>query len=880
MSRRHPHPSFVDRSPPRYCPPSVNRLAPANFAAALFLCLHPGGVVAQPPAAAPAQPESFDGRPLREVRLVRLDPDDASKTLPISTTLEQLIRNQVRSEPGKPFSQAAARDDLTRLNRLSHFNTLRTDVQPLADGSVVLTFTFTQRQLIQDVQVVGNRLLSDQDILKEAQILAGTPIDRFQIDRNLRAIEEAYRRKGYYRCRVTVDEKELAESQIVLYRIIEGDRLRVADVRFQGNTAFSPRELRTVVNTTEYFPILEAGPLDDDVVAFDKTSLMQYYRDRGYLDATTDARYQPSPDGKEAIVTFEIREGPLYTLRSVRVLYGDPPGALSRTRGTSDTDKAIAQYRAEVLKDPAADLTYLTPEQLRQVGRSALTDAQITGLMTLKPGDVYTENKLRASVDAVRAAFSELGLLLFEGDRPEPASIRPTEVRDASAPLVDLILFIKTGEPTITGEITVIDNDITKQKVAMQRIELEPGRPLDLNASEQSVKNLESSGLFVRGQTRITIQPPDETRPGERDITVKVTEAPTGKVGLGVAVDSDAGLVGIISLQQSNFDLADPPRTFDELISGNAFRGAGQNFLLEILPGTTQQNYQLSLSEPALFETDYSGSGTVFFRNRDYREYDEQRYGARVGLGRRFGTVWNGQLQTRVESIQLSDIDPTDPVDYFIFEDESFITGVGVLFNRNTTDNRFRPGRGSFLSFGVEQAGAIGGDFDFTKLHGEYSTFFNVHETFLGYRTVLSLKTSVDYIPQDPDAVPVFERYYLGGRSFRGFAQRAVSPIGIRNDTRTPGDDPVGGTFSFFVGAEINQPVYKDIVSVVGFVDTGTVNNDVTLDNYRVSVGLGLRLYIKQLSDVPLAFDFGFPIMKEDTDRRRLFTFTLDIPFQ
>ena len=55
-----------------------------------------------------------------------------------------------------------------------------------------------------------------------AAILSGTPIDRFQIDRSARAIEDLYRSKGYYQARVELDEKTLAESQIVVFKVVEG----------------------------------------------------------------------------------------------------------------------------------------------------------------------------------------------------------------------------------------------------------------------------------------------------------------------------------------------------------------------------------------------------------------------------------------------------------------------------------------------------------------------------------------------------------------------------------------------------------------------------------------------------------------------------------
>jgi outer membrane protein insertion porin family len=83
----------------------------------------------------------------------------------------------------------------------------------------------------------------------------------------------------------------------------------------------------------------------------------------------------------------------------------------------------------------------------------------------------------------------------------------------------------------------------------------------------------------------------------------------------------------------------------------------------------------------------------------------------------------------------------------------------------------------------------------------------------------------------------------------------------------------------FFLGAEIEQPIIGDLIAVVGFIDTGTVDEDVSFSHYRVSVGTGIRVFLPFLAQAPLAFDFGFPLLKEDTDETRLFTFSIDIEY-
>lgn len=877
--------SFVAGAGGRYRPPSVPTRCFTGMLGLLprvaaLLCLVVGhGVLAQTPGPtarpsgqprAPAPPpppaqdlDQFEGRLIREVRLLSTVPGTPDRSEPVAGALAQLMRNQIRTEAGTPFRAQTVRDDLTRLNRLGRFKTIKTAVQLQTDGSVVVAFDVAEQPVVQDVQVIGNRELSDQDLLKEVTVLAGSPIDRFQIDRSARAIEDLYLRKGYYRVRVTVDEKELSESSIVLFRVIEGYRVKVTDIRFSGNNAFSAKELRSAIQTTEYIPIIEKGPLDDDVLIADKASLVRFYRDRGFLDARADTRVQPSPDGTEATVTYLIEEGPLYTLRSVRVLY--------------TTADAVAQYKREILKDDRADLSYLTPDQMLQIGRRPLTDAQISGLLIIKPGDVYSEDKLRKSQEAITQAYGKLGYLLDSGRGPMTVFINPQEVRDEKQPLVDLLLFLQEGKQYKTGQIIITGNDLTKQEVILRQLQVKPERPLDDSALRDSQKRIAGLRLFEPTSVRLSVQPEDEeNNPGYRDVLVEVAETNTGEFNFGAAIGSDNGVVGRLAVVQRNFDVADVPDSWSELISGRSFRGAGQTFDIEILPGTEVSTYSVRLTDPYFLETNYSATGTAFYRLREYDQYNENEYGGAVGFGRRFGTVWTGGLTFSLNDVTLRDIATDAPVDVYEAQGPSLLFGISFELSRNTTDDPYRPSRGSRTAFAVEQ---VYGDYTYNKLGYQYVTFFNLYESFLGYKTILKLRNDVVYFPQGQDAVPTYNRAYLGGQNFRGFDYRTVSPKGIQANTGTVGDEPVGGIWSFFAGAEINQPIYKDIFSVVAFVDSGTVDTDVSFDKYRLSVGVGLRFYIQALSPIPLALDFGFPLMKQPGDESRLFTFSIDLPY-
>jgi outer membrane protein insertion porin family len=384
-------------------------------------------------------------------------------------------------------------------------------------------------------------------------------------------------------------------------------------------------------------------------------------------------------------------------------------------------------------------------------------------------------------------------------------------------------------------------------------------------------------------------------------VLVEVKEKNTGSLNFGVSVGTDNGFGGEISLNQYNFDIADPPASVGELTGGRAFRGAGQTFNLSLQPGIEVSTYSISFGDPHLFETDWSGNASAFYRNRIYPYYNEERWNGQLGIGRRIGDVWTFNSNARFDSVTLTDFQTNTPVEVYNQAGPSnfFVLAAGV--QRNTVDNRQRPGAGSVLDVGVSQ---YLGDYTFPTVRAGYKMFLTLDEDFLGRKTTLRFDTNAGYIFSS-DA-PVFERYYLGGRSLRGFAFRGVSPqsqallgnapwpsapvplpppaADVASGAITPVQpywtgNPVGGQFQFFAGTQYETPLITDAVTMVFFCDSGTVEDSVSLSQYRVSLGAGLRLYIPMLGPAPIALDFAVPVMKQQFDSTQVFSFNAELPF-
>ncbi len=767
----------------------------------------------------------YDGRPVKDIRFEGL-----------SRVTERFARNQLRTVPGQAFDAATITADIRRLYSLYEFETVQASVEADPDGSVTVIFIVREAPLVQDVQVVGNQAISDDDISQEVariNLTAGTPVDRFRVDRARRAIEELYHARGFHTAQVLVDEEELANG-VVLFRVREGERVKLMAIRFEGARSFSEPVLRTHV-TTKVASLLRKGALDEESLDDDVTSVRRFYVAEGFLDARVDRRIVLSPNGREAIGTILIDEGPRYRLRHVQVQLVDGDGSLP-------------VFSAE----------------------------QVIGLISTKPGDAYVSDAGASAADALLQAYNHLGYV--------DASVQRQELRDPDSPMVDLILIVREGERFRVGEVVIQGNTITKQSVIRRQLRFWPDRPLDIRSLEESRSRLALTRLFSRpsaqnpaGGVKITMQPEDPAEPGFRDVLVQIEDANTGSLSFLAAASADAGFIGSIALTERNFDVKNYPRRLSELGSRRRFRGGGQTLSLVAAPGTQIRNFSAGISEPYLFQTNTSFAINGSFRDRIFDEYDEQRLRGVISLGRRFGDRWVVNSSVRTDTVQLSDIDPDAPVDAFAVTSANTIFGVSVGVTRTTVPavERLFPTKGSRTQINVEQ---VFGDFNFSKITAEHQFFLAVQQDALGRTSVLSFKINASLIPQSGEA-PIYERFFLGGSTFRGFDFRGVSPRGIRNDTKTPGVKPKGGHWSFFAGVEYSQPLFQEIIRVVFFVDSGTVEEQFGFGQYRASVGIGLRIKVPALGPAPLAFDFGIPILKEENDETRLFTFTADIPF-
>ena len=354
------------------------------------------------------------------------------------------------------------------------------------------------------------------------------------------------------------------------------------------------------------------------------------------------------------------------------------------------------------------------------------------------------------------------------------------------------------------------------------------------------------------------------------DIDVMVQETQTGKMTFGAAYNSNSGLVGQIIIDERNFDILGFPKSFQELRDGTAWRGRGQGFRMELVPGNEVQRYLVSFTEPYLFNSQVSFSASGYFFNRRYFDWSEQRLGGRLSLGYRLTPDLSFSAGLRMEEVDVYDprVNTSAELNEAVGSNSLYLAQFSLI--NDTRDHPFMASSGSYLELTYNQGF---GDYDYPRGDLDYRRYWLVTQRPDGSgRHTLSFGTKLGV---SGSSTPIYENYFAGGFStLRGFDFRGASPIqgGVR----------VGGRFQWLNTVEYTFPITADdMFKGVFFCDFGTVEENVEInsENFRVSPGFGFRVHmpVGGAGGAPLAFDFAFPVNHAPTDDLQVFSFYMGV---
>jgi outer membrane protein insertion porin family len=284
---------------------------------------------------------------------------------------------------------------------------------PTAEQVTILyTVRLGPRRRVEKVSVAGNRYFDSTTLQGLLNVHAADVIDRqgaysqALVTADINALQSVYRNNGFSHVRIT-PETSAGETKAgktaqlaVVYRIEEGEQMRVGAVRLEGNEHVDATRLTAQLNTV-------AGQLlSPENLAGDRDALLTDYMSRGFDQVKVEVSQQmEQSDTSKVDVVFHITEGQQVFVRKV-LLTG-----LHYTRPDT-VAKAITLHPGDPLNETAL------METQRNLYEFALFNEVDTAIENPTGGEEYKTVLLQA-VEARRWALTYGGGLEAQTGTPQ-----------------------------------------------------------------------------------------------------------------------------------------------------------------------------------------------------------------------------------------------------------------------------------------------------------------------------------------------------------------------------------------------------------------------------------------------------------------------------
>lgn len=734
------------------------------------------------------------------------------------------------------------------------------------------------------IEFTGNSYVSDgvlkTKITSRTAILGiGGLYHKDDVDEDARKLREYYQGQGFFEVNVRpVVHREANMGDLrVEFVIWEGVQFQVRNLKFEGNKLLDEAKLREGL-------LMHSGkPFSDDLREIDRKNLLTKYGAIGCIDAQIQIERQYADPEKEPGVVdlvYRIEEGNPFVLGKL-VVKGNSRTLDAVIRREANMaglvpGEPIDAQRLDKFKARLGNLKYFasSPDQGKPID---------VRLVNRRPGDQPYGPNLNASFDQVMQtrmqspeapvaapAVTAAAAARTRMQSPDPVVVGPRETPAPGggpvevAPLDGALDAGKPFAPPVDAPVASAPALVAPPPGAIT--------PADAAAAEGRTPPIGTDvppGMFpsIPGMNMNDVGP-DRQEPFPNrsfaDIVTSVDEVATGRLMFGVGASSFGGLSGNFIIHETNFDILKFPRSVSDVTQGRAFRGRGQDFRLEISPGTSINRASVSFRDPYLFNLPIGFGASGYAFSRFYPDWNERRVGGRFSLGRQFGTLTYADVAFRAEDVNFNGFKYPAPAEYLAASGHTTLMTLRPSLRFDNRNDPYSPNKGQYLEFAFEQGW---GDFTFPKLTVEGRQYFTLGSRPDGSgKRILTLRGFYGVTGQD---TPVYERFFAGDfRSMRGFAYRGVGPYVMGSN--------IGGVQMALGSVEFQFPwTANDKLQQVVFSDFGTVTDDYSFNAFRCAVGTGLRIYLPQqlFGPLPLAFDLAFPVVTQPGDKERYFTF-------
>lgn len=684
------------------------------------------------------------------------------------------------------------------------------DVRINIDTDAVVV-VIEERPIIANVNFVGLKEFDTEALtksLKDVGIGEGKPFDKALADRAEQELKRQYLTRSLYGAEVTTTITPIERNRVnVSFQVTEGEPAKIAEIRILGSKVFSESTLLGLLEQTTSGWLTWYTKTDRYSRAklnADLETIRSYYLNRGYLEFNVEStQVTISPDKQSISIAITVSEGQPYTVSAIKM-------------------------EGEFL------------------GR----DEEFKRLIALKAGQPYQGEAVAQTTRNFQDLYGTFGYAFARVES------RP-EIDRATGQVV--VTFV--GEPqrrVYVRRVLVSGNTRTRDEVIRREFRQFESSWYDGARIKASRDRVERLGYF-KDVTVDTSEVPGS--PDQVDVTLTVTERPTGNIQIGAGYSSASKLSLSGSISQENVF------------------GSGNYLGIQLNTASTGRSLGVSTVDPYFTVDGISRAVDVFYRtvkpiNNLGEQYELASYGGSVKFGVPFSeedTVFFGigAENTRITTSKGL------PNSYLLFQQafggSALSIPLTIGWKADNRDSVLTPTSGSMKRVNLETS--VVGDSRYAIANMQYQQFIP-----LGRKFSLMVNGEVAWgrgLLGRP--YPIFKNFYGGGLgSVRVFESGTLGPVDITGSY-------TGGNRKFNLNSELYVPVpgsgNDKSFRLFGFFDVGNVwgvDEKLNFSQTRAAAGIG----ISWLSPMgPLRLSYGTPIRKQSTDRIERFQFQIGTSF-
>ena len=499
-------------------------------------------------------------------------------------------------------------------------------------------------------------------------------------------------------------------------------------------------------------------------------------------------------------------------------------------------------------------------------------DELIKGL-SLKKGKIFNIKRMRADIKNLQEAVGNLGYAY--------AKVSPQMHRNEAEKTVNLQYLIQPGQPVTINDVLISGNHTTKDRVIRRYIYLAPGDKFNARDLKDSKSALGRTGFFES----IDIQS-QRISADKVNLLVKVKETSTGTISAGGGYGSYEGVM------------------FNASVSDRNFLGSGINSRIGFDISKISTNYNLSFTNPKLWDSKYSLGVSIYKKKYEYIDYTQDQFGASLTVGREFlryfrASIGTGYVDNQSQFNENSNLAATESFteiavldDFFknFYSDKYKKTSLYFNLSFDNTDDFYTPREGMIAAINFEY-GSLSGDEsdlnttagsgeengygDFLKTNAKFGLYYGL-EDWIDYDLILRFKGRVStIISGDGEKLPIGEKLYMGGiGSVRGYDVYSLSP---RLDPNDPESGRIGGKHTASTTVEASIPLSEAAkMRLAFFYDYGMIGDSNFNEIKRSSTGVTVEW---QSAFGPINLVFAKALDDEPGDRTSIFEFSMGSKF-